>query len=163
MVDSAFDPNTLLNMQISGANDTKLIQVPAGEYMARVKDVKFRKGQIKQGDRAGETFIAVDVTWAIDDQHVKEATGLNEPTVRQGLMLDLTAGGGIDLGKGRNVGLGKLRAAVGKNDPSQVFTFDSLKGCMAKVKVGSRRDERQGSPTFGEEYAEVNGVAPLMG
>jgi hypothetical protein len=69
-------------------------------------------------------------------------------------MLDLTPGGGLDLGKGKNVGLGRLREAVRLNDSSKPFSFAQLPGQAARVTVSHRID--------GEDtYSEIKKVAPL--
>lgn len=161
MSDSVFDPAQLLQMSVTGSMDTRLPAVDPGEYTALVKDVKARSGTYSRGERQGQRFVAVDITWAIDDQSVKEKTGLDSPQVRQSVMIDLTPGGGFDLGKGKNVGLGKLRAALGMNDASQPFSFEMLKGRIAKVKVTNRIDDRPDSSTRGETFADVAHVAAM--
>lgn len=161
MSDSVFDPAVLLNMPVTGAMDTRLPAVDAGEYTALVKDVKARSGTYSKGERQGQRFVAVDITWTIDDQGVREKTGLDSPQVRQSIMIDLTPGGGFDLGKGKNVGLGKLRAALGMNDPTVPFSFEQLKGRIARVKVTNRVDDRPDSSTRGETFADVAQVAAL--
>lgn len=148
---SVFDPASLLDMQVTGANDTKLVQVAPGEYTALVKDVKPRS----VNSRDGEQRVVLDVTWTIDDEGQRTATGLREPSVRQGIFLDMLAGGGLDMGRGKNVGLGKLRAALGMNDPSQPFSFRGMIGRPARVQISSRTDDK------GDIYADVKSVAPL--
>lgn len=160
MSDSTFDPNLVLNQPITGAMDTKFITVPPGEYVALVKDVKARSGTIRNGDRAGERYLAVDLLWQIDDPKVKEATGLDTNIVKQGLMIDLTPQNGIDLGKGKNVRLGRLRAALDMNRPDQPFTFEGFRGRIAKIAVTNRTDDRPDSPTKGDTFADVSAVAP---
>jgi hypothetical protein len=77
--------------------------------------------------------------------------------VRQGIMLDLTPDGGVDTTEGKNVPLGRLRAAVGLNDPSVEFAFNQLPGRMAKVKVSQRPDDRDPEIV----YAQVDAVTAL--
>lgn len=147
-----FNPDQFLDMQITEANDTKLTPVPVGEYVAVIEDVKCRQWQSKQDP--SKSGLTLDITWSIDDPAVKELLGRDKVTVRQGVMLDLTESGGLDMGKGRNVGLGRLREAVGLNTPGQPFSFSMLVGRVAKVSVSHRID--------GENiYAEVKGVTKL--
>lgn len=147
-----FNPDQFLDMQITEANDTKLTPVPVGEYGAIIEDVKCRQWQSKQDP--SKSGLTLDITWSIDDPAVKELLGRDKVTVRQGVMLDLTESGGLDMGKGRNVGLGRLREAVGLNTPGQPFSFSMLVGRVAKVSVSHRID--------GENiYAEVKGVTKL--
>lgn len=147
-----FNPDQFLDMQVTEANDTKLTPVPVGEYVAVIEDVKCRQWQSKQDP--SKSGLTLDITWSIDDPAVKELLGRDKVTVRQGVMLDLTESGGLDMGKGRNVGLGRLREAVGLNTPGQPFSFSMLVGRVAKVSVSHRID--------GDNiYAEVKGVTKL--
>lgn len=147
-----FDPNQFLDMTITESNDTKATPVPAGEYTAIISKVECRQWQSKADpSKAG---LTLDVTWDIDDMGVKELLGRDRVTVRQGVMLDLNDGGALDMGKGRNLGLGRLREATGMNSPGQAFSFSMLNGRAAKVSVSHRID--------GDNiYAEVKGVAKL--
>ena len=98
--------------------------------------------------------IALEIIWLVEDAGVKQLLGRDTVTVKQGIMLDLNASGGLDLSKGKNVGLGRLREAVGKNEEGQPFAFSMLPGLSAKIAVSHRVN--------GEEtYSEVKGVAKL--
>lgn len=147
-----FNPEQFLDMQITESNDTKTIPVPAGEYTAVAEEVKCRQWQSKQDP--SKSGLTLDITWSIDDAAVKGLLGRDKVTVRQGIMLDITDSGGLDMGKGRNIGLGRLREAIGLNTPGQPFSFSMIAGRVAKVNVSHRID--------GENiYAEVKGVAKL--
>lgn len=149
---SMFSPEQFLGMQVNESNDTKVVPVPPGEYMAVVKEVKARPWQSKADpSKAG---IALDVQWSLDDAGVKALLGRDEVSIKQGVMLDMSEAGGLDMGKGKNISLGRLREATGLNTPGQPFSFTMLTGRMAKVKVEHRVD--------GENiYAEVKQVAKL--
>lgn len=147
----SFNPQEFIDATITGANDTKVIPVPLGEYMGIIEKVSPRQWQSKDGTQSG---IALDVIWLVEDSNVKQLLGRETVTVKQGIMLDLTAQGGLDLGTGKNIGLGRLREAVNKNDPSQPFSFSQLPGLSAKISVTHRT---QGEDT----YAEVKAVARL--
>jgi len=69
-------------------------------------------------------------------------------------MLDLDSQGRVDMSKGKNIGLGRLREAVGKNNEGEQFSFSMLPGLMAKIAVTHRIN---GEDTF----AEVKAVAKL--
>jgi len=147
-----FNPDQFLDTQVTESNDTKTIPVPVGEYTAVVEEVKCRQWQSKQDP--SKSGLTLDITWMVDDSAVKELLGRDKVTVKQGIMLDLTESGGLDMGKGRNVGLGRLREATNLNAPGQPFSFSMLAGRVAKVNVSHRID--------GENiYAEVKGVAKL--
>lgn len=147
-----FNPEQFLDMQVTESNDTKAIPVPVGEYTAVIGEVKCRQWQSKKDP--SQSGLTLNITWDVDDQAVKELLGRDKVTVRQGIMLDLTDSGGLDMGKGRNIGLGRLREATNLNTPGQPFAFSMLSGRVAKVNVSHRID--------GDNiYAEVKGVAKL--
>lgn len=148
----SFDAQSFLSASVSSANDTKVIPVPVGEYQAIIEKVVPRQWQSKDGTQTG---VALDVYWLVEDAEVKAFLGRDTVTVRQGIMLDTINGGtGLDVSKGKNIGLGRLREAVGKNREGEVFSFDQLPGLMAKVVVTHRVS---GDDTF----AEVKSVSRL--
>ena len=150
-----FDPNTFMDMTVQDANSTVSVPVPAGEYIAFIETVAARQWNSK--DDPSKAGMALDVTWNIDDQNVKQLLERDKVTVKQGIMLDVTEHGGLDMGKGKNVGLGRLREAVGLNNPGQPFGFKMLEGRPAKIVVSHRPDPKQPEVI----YAEVKAVAKL--
>jgi len=147
-----FNPDTFLDSAVTESNDTKLIPVPVGEYVAVIDSVKARQWQSRNDpSKAG---VALDVTWLIDDPAVKQLLDREKVTCKQGIMLDLQDNGGLDMGKGKNVGLGRLREAVDLNANGQPFAPTMLVGRVAKVKVEHRVD---GADTF----AEIKQVAHI--
>lgn len=147
-----FNPDQFLDMQIAEANSTSLTPVPVGEYVAVCTEVKCRQWQKK--DDPSVAGLALDLQWELDDANVKALLERDKITVKQGIMLDLTESGGLDMGKGKNVGLGRLREAVGLNTPGQPFSFSMLNGRVAKVSVKHRIDGEQ-------IFAEVKAVAKM--
>lgn len=152
---STFDPNTFLDMTTEESNSTVMIPVPAGEFTAVIEKVEARPWTSRKDP--SKSGMTLDVTWNIDDAGVKELLGRDKVTVRQGIMLDLSDAGGLDMGKGKNVGLGRLREAVDLNQAGQPFGFKMLPGKFAKVVVAHRPDDNKPDVI----YAEVNAVAKL--
>lgn len=147
-----FDPSQFLEQQTSEANDTKLIPVPVGEYTAIVEKVDAR--QWRKKDDPSISGIALDIIWELDDPAVKSLLGRDKVTVKQGIMLDISDAGGLDMGKGKNIGLGKLREATNLNEPGRPFAFSMLVGRAAKIRVEHRID--------GENiFADVKAVTKL--
>jgi hypothetical protein len=109
---SVFDPEDFMNSTISEPNATKVESVPPGEYRAVIEEAK--PPRVTSG-KDGTEYCFMDVVWSIDDDQLKERLGREKLLVRQGLMLDLTADKKLDMGKGKNVGLGRLREALGLN------------------------------------------------
>lgn len=145
----SFDPNTFLNATFDEQNDTKVIPVPAGEYLALAEKVDVKSWSSKDGSSSG---IKLEIVWDILDDNVKALLGRDTVKVTQQQMLDLTDTGALDMGKGKNVGLGRIREAFDLNTPGQPFSFGMIQGRMAKVVVSHR--------TAGEDiYAEIKKIA----
>jgi hypothetical protein len=150
---STFDPNTFLEMTTDSANSTVSVPVPAGEYLAFIEDVKAREWvSSKDPSKAG---MALDIIWNIDDAAVKQLLERDKVTVKQGIMLDMSESGGLDMGKGKNVSLGRLREATGLNTPGKPFGFRMLNGQAARIVVSHRTDDKNPEVI----YAEVKAVA----
>ena len=101
-------------------------------------------------------FTALDITWEIEDAGVREAMGNNHPQCRQSVFLDLKDGL-LDMSEKKNIALGRLRDALGLNDPTRPFTFNDLLSQPAIVKI-----EHSPNPKDAENpYANVTKVAKL--
>jgi hypothetical protein len=146
---SAFNPDTFLNTETDSASATAYTPCPEGEMTAAIKAIKPR---VLTDGRA-----VLDVTWTVDDETARQETGMAEPSVRQTIWLDTTESGGLDFGKGKNVGLGRLRDAVGQNTAGKPWAPGMLVGQVAKVKVSHSIDKRDGITI----NAEVKAVLPL--
>lgn len=149
---SAFDPDTFMDGDVEGEMDTVIVPVPVGDYQAIIDKVEARQIEGKDGkpDR-----VVCDVIWEVHDNAVKELLGRDKVTVKQSLWLDTLDSGALDLGPGKNVGLGKVRAALGQNKPGEKWSLRMLNGAgPAMIKVGHRPDKNDPSVT----YAEVKSV-----
>jgi len=142
-----FDADSFLQSSTTEANDTKIIPCPVGEFAAIIDKIIPKQVQFNGGT---ETRIVLDVQWLIEDAGAKAATGRDVVTVKQAIFLDTTPTGGLDMGQGKNVALGRLREAVGKNSPGEPFSFAMLPGLMAKVSVSHRPDKNDPSISYAE-------------
>lgn len=150
---STFDPNQFLDAQFTEANDTVIVPPDDGEYPAIIEKIEFRPWTSKADP--SKSGVALDVTWELLSEAAKAKTGRDKVTVRQGLMLDMTADGTmIDMGKGKNISLGRLREAVGQNVGGRPWSPNQLFGQQAKVLVKQRIDNDQ-------IYVDVKGVTKL--
>lgn len=149
----AFDVQAFLDQTVEGTNDTKKVPCPAGDFTGIVDKVAARSWQAK--DDPTKSGMTLDVSWIIEDESAKSVTGRDKVVVRQGIMLDLTDEGKLDMGKGKNIGLGRLREALGLNNGGP-FSFAMMVGRMAKVSVSHRMGE-----TSDDIYDEIKKVAPL--
>ena len=157
MVDT-FNPELFLNTQTDQASSTELLAIPEGEYRAVSGPVgpdSFSSFDIRKGDRAGQKAYRLDVEWTINDEGgaLKEYLG-REPRVRQGIMLDISKDGTLEMGKGKNVTLGRLREALGQNLAGRPWSMSQVGGQVAKIKVKHRLDAASG-----RTYVEVGDVA----
>ena len=127
-----------LGMTQQGANATKLELIPEMEVGAQIaidgldlKDFKY-----KRGDREGQTGYRMTVKWEIDDPtgEIEKTIG-RRPVIVQSVMLDVTEAGSLDMGKGKNVTLGRLREAVGQNTDGKPWNPQMLLGQRAKIKI----------------------------
>jgi hypothetical protein len=141
-----FDINSLTNMVIEGANSTQIVPVPEGEYTATIIGLDAR--EITRQD--GTTAPILSVTWQVNGV---ELPGSNQ--VRQDIWLDMTPAGTLDMSEGKNIALGRLRAAVGQNRPGVRWTFGNLMGQSARILVTHRRTDD------GEVFAQVKRVTSL--
>lgn len=148
----SFDPDNLVNMDITGSTSTEYVPIPEGEFTGVIQDVSAKQVTSKKN---GQTYTFLELMYVIDDEDVREETGMAEPKSRQSMILDFTDAGTLDLGKGKNVPLGRLREACNLNDPSKAFNFNMLVGQAVKVNVKHRTGDE------GQIYAEIKGVAKL--
>jgi hypothetical protein len=132
---TSFDPNTFLNQTFDDANDTKVVPCPVGEYIAISEKVDVKPWATKDGSNSG---LKIEILWDVQSDEVKALLGRDKVIVKQDQMLDLTDTGALDMGKGKNVGLGRIREALGLNKPGEPFSFGMLQGRMAKVLVSHR-------------------------
>lgn len=146
-----FDPASFIDAVVTDANSIVSTPVPIGEHQAVAGEVKIESWVSKDGTKSG---LRAEIPWTIEDNAaVTAVTGRPKNIVRQSIMLDLSADGkGLDMGKGMNVQLGKVREATGLNTPGQPFSFRMIQGRPAKIKV-------EHEPYNGQLYAKVGAVA----
>jgi hypothetical protein len=145
-----FDTDSLLNSTFSDANATTYEPCPEGEYPAAVDTFKPRTFK----NRDGEESVVLDIFWLPQLSAEQEQALGRKPKVKQTLFLDTTPSGGLDMGKGKNIGLGRLREALGQNQPGKPWNFGMLMGGTAVVKVQHRMYE-------GNIFDEIKEVRPI--
>ena len=132
---SMFNPEAFMNSTINDASSSQYNVTPEGEFTGIISKIEVKTV-------GADNKPVINVTWKIDDESVRQETGLSEPTVRQTLWLDVTEQGGLDMGKGKNVALGKLRDALGQNTPGKPWMPGMLEGGVATVKIKHSIDKR---------------------
>jgi hypothetical protein len=142
-----FDVDSFLSSTINEVNDTKIVNTPPGDYQATIGDVKVEPWNSRDGTKSGLKLL---YNAAITDPAVVAVTGRTPTKVRGEIMLDLTESGSLDMSKGKNIRLGKLREAVGMNTAGRPFSFLALDGQMLMVKVGNRPNPEDSSIVYDE-------------
>jgi len=141
---SNFNAEAFMTTEIEGEMETEFTPIPEAEYRAVIKECK--------PDTTPKGKAYMEVIWIIDDQAVRDLIGMEEPTVRQTVWLDINeTTGALDFGKNKNVGLGKLREALGQNTGG-AWSASMLLGQPATVNVKHRLGDQGGV------FAEVKGV-----
>jgi len=139
-----FDTDTFMNSSVEGEMSTRMAPVPENEYPAQIVEV------IANVVGMDKDKPVLDVQWEVLDPALEEEIG-RVPRSRQRIFLDITDSGSLDLSKGKNTGLGRLREAVGQNN-SGAWSPNDLIGAQATVSITHRMWE-------GEVYDEVKRVA----
>lgn len=154
-----FNAEKFLNSTVQGASSTVVLVCPEGEYKAFTDDgdkaITFR-----DGDAARNLSPQCIVLFAITgDQEPNKFLKREKVLVPMTCWLDLTEDGeGLDMAEGKNVNLGRLRKAIGQNDPSAPWNPMMMKGKgPVMIKVGQRSDDKD--PSI--KYAEVRRVAAI--
>lgn len=140
--------------------DDYLEPCPVGEWNAIAGKPVIATFKYKNGERAGETGFRMVIRWDVQDQNVKEQLGRDKVTVQQSLLLDVTPDqSGLDMGKGKNIGLGQVRTALNQNQPGQQWSPLMIEGQIAKIKVKHRVLKDENNPTDeGRILADVDAV-----
>lgn len=142
----AFDSEAFLSQTTSEAGSTDYTPLPDADWSAQIAKVQYRE--------AKDTHV-LDIFWEVSDPRVKEITGRDKVQIKQGVFLDLLPNGGLDMGKGMNVQLNRVRDVLGQNNPGQVWAPRNLIGGTAKITTSSR------SGDGGRVYNDVKAVAKL--
>ena len=161
---SNFDPAAFLDMPVDEAN-VKRPPIAVGDYTATVKDVVAAAWQskTKTDETTGQlkSGLKYDVTLTVEVPEAERARiGLEKTSIelRDGIMLELNAQGGIDTAPGKNGALRRYRDALDMNKPGESFKARSMIGRMLLVKI-AHREYPEGSGDLSEE---IKGVARLV-
>lgn len=144
-----FNPDLLKTGAVSGSFSTSLPPMPEGEYPFTVTgvEVKNPKADVVIAEYSCETY----------DDAVCTATGMTPSRTRYACFLDLDEVGMLAVGEGKNVGLGKLREAVGQNDDDTPWTMEMPVGQSFLGLVRQRVDDKDATRI----YAEIKQLSPM--
>lgn len=144
-----FSPEQFLNSTIEGAMSVRVMPVPQGEYVATISKLIPRETS-KDGS------VPCDIIFEVDDANLKETLKRSKITTKMTAWLDFTSSGGLDNAEGKNVTLGRVRAAVGQNDPTKPWAPSMLVGQPLRIKVIHESDKKTG-----DIYDKVSQVIKL--
>lgn len=133
-MNAVFDPQAFLNSTLPGANSTKREIVSPGVYPAAISNLEIKNGVVqKDGPNYGKPWVALNFRWNIRNEPINAVMGQETVVVFDSCFLELDEAGGVAMGKGKNVQLGKLREAIGLN--TGPIQFAALDGRVAKINV----------------------------
>ena len=154
-----FNESDFLSGAVTGSLDTVRPKVPKGQYRGIIKELKTRQNAGQKDPSKMYTSIDLMVELQLSPEAQQEMnTDQANITRRYGFLIDLTPDGkGLDMGKGKNVDLGRVREALGQNDPAKPWKPLDLVGQIALWKV----DHRPNKDKPGEVYDEIVEVGKL--
>lgn len=148
---SLFDPKSFLSATLNEANSTKVIPLPIGETFGQITAM-----DIQTGEKDGKSWYRLSATLEITDSEYLakwQVAGAEKAKIDYRFLLDVNEGGGIAMGPGKNVKLGRLREAAGVNQPGK--SLDMMVGQIIRVSIGNRPDPNDPETI----YADVTAVA----
>lgn len=151
-----FKAEAFLNSTVEGPMSTSITPVPEGEFKFVVDDgdkaITFAEFTSDKG-----TFQTMTVQCKCLDDAVRAQLKRDNVLVPIKMFLDLKPdGSGLDNSEGKNVQLGKLRAALGQNEGAWSPAMLKGKGPFMG-KVTQRADKND--PTI--KYAEITRIAKI--
>ena len=141
-----FNSDDFLNSQtIDSKLETSFSPIPAGEYIGMIS--KLEAKEQPKDDNSG-VWTILNITWTVDDARARDATGMQSPTIRDSVFLDIDPDTKkLATGKNKNIGLGRLLEAVGLNgQPGNPFQM--LPGKIAKLQVTAEPDKKDKDRIF---------------
>lgn len=162
---SLFDPQQFLDVEVEGEMSTRHVPTPLGRYEMQIDGLPKLKKVIPGPGDDYETFVTFECDVIISgdalDQtgrKISETTSKDKNFARLKGNLDFTSGGTLDLAPGKNVDLGRIRAATGLNQPPPFkFKLSMLMGVRFSGEVVHKPDKKDPSKV----YAEVRNPLPL--
>lgn len=140
-----FDEEAFANEMVEGVGSTTVTPIPAGDYFATIGD-KIKLSPFSRKD-TGEPGALINVPFLIVDDSgaIKAAIDGRDPIHYESYFLDVTRNSQgkivLDMGKGKNTKLNRLREAVGQNTGA-AWSYPMLCGAgPLKIKIGVGPDK----------------------
>jgi hypothetical protein len=131
---SSFDPAMFLDMTLDEPT-IRRAPLPVGDYLAVLGEVTARRWTSKNDST--KSGIAWDVPMTIEVPSELQSSLSLPPTLnnKDSIMVDVTAGGGMDNGPGKNRQIRNYREALDLNKPGDTFSARAMSGRMVRVKI----------------------------
>lgn len=162
-----FDPDTFMQQTVDAPMETEFRLCPAGEFSAMIGDFTSEAFEVidfeyKKGTRAGQpgSMTKFNLPFIINDDKAKQELNRDQVVVTKQMILDVDPiTKQLDFGVNKNIELGRVRDAVGQNNPGP-WSVSQLRGAgplMVKVEhiEYARKDGTKG------KRAEVTRVVKL--
>jgi len=145
---SGFDPETYMHEEYTESTSTRQTPLPEDEYLGTVT-------KVETPFKTTNGYWLQKCHFRVDHPELTEELGRKASTVRLTLFLDLTASGSLDFSTGKNIGLGRLRAALGQNEAGEPWSPSYMEGNQAMIRVKHTPDKDDPEKI----YEEVRGVS----
>ena len=156
---SMFDPNAFLDLAITEAFERRPA-LPVRDYPTLIQEVTARQWTSKDKYNDNGTLksgVAYDLTLVVQvPLDIKEQIGLKTDTltIKDSVMVDLNANGGLDTSPGANRQLRNYREALDMNKPGQAFRAREMAGRMVLLRI-KHEEYPIGSGNLQEKPASV--------
>lgn len=156
---SMFDPNAFLDLEITEAFERRPA-LPVRDYPTLIQEVTARQWTSKDKYNDNGTLksgVAYDLTLVVQvPLDIKEQIGLKTDTltIKDSVMVDLNANGGLDTSPGANRQLRNYREALDMNKPGQAFRAREMAGRMVLLRI-KHEEYPVGSGNLQEKPASV--------
>ena len=156
---SMFDPNAFLDLEITEAFERRPA-LPVRDYPTLIQEVAARQWTSKDKYNDNGTLksgVAYDLTLVVQvPMDIKEQIGLKTDTltIKDSVMVDLNANGGLDTSPGANRQLRNYREALDMNKPGQAFRAREMAGRMVLLRI-KHEEYPVGSGNLQEKPASV--------
>jgi hypothetical protein len=144
-----FNAEVLLNAATEKSHATSIPPLPEQEFIFTVTKIDFK--QPKDG------VIIMELSAETTDPVAVAATGINPSRSRWSTFVDLTESGLLDDTDGKNIGIGKIREAVGQNTAGVPWAPAALMGQQFRGKIVQKADAKDATVI----RSEIGAVAKL--
>lgn len=154
----SFDANTFMNQTVDAPGDTEGWLPEEGDYRAMFGDIAEDKSfRSFTSDKNGKDYTVFEPSFALaDDPRLVDAPFDPVNVRHKGVFLDFDpTSGQLDMRKGRNIDLNRMRDTVGQNVPG--WTFSQLSGA-GPVMVHVTHEEDKKSK---RKFARVDRVVKI--